>query len=219
MRFSLFCLLIPLFLSASQAEPISGFGAEGGLSLTYQNWDYKSNVDFGAIDFMNNWDNHFNAGVFLQFFDYKYFNLDADITYNQKGGLEKNAFEETSIDNNYNIISVTGTLDMWDRLDYVSFAPRAKFKYPMGKFDPFFSIGPSFDFLINKTSFMVDADIFKKYEVSALYGIGVGYNIDQHFNCFFEFLHQPGISFIYSASTVEVKNDVLKFNVGLLYQL
>jgi hypothetical protein len=205
-------------MSTSQAAPISGFGAEGGLSLTYQNWDYKSNVGFGAIDFMNDWDNHFNAGVFLQFFDYKYFNLNADITYNQKGGLTKNGIQSTGSSDNGEIV-LGPMLEIWDKLDYISFAPRAKFKYPFGKIEPFFTIGPSFDFLINKTSFMVDVDIFKKYEVSALYGIGVGYNIDGHFNCFFEFLHQPGISFIYSNSNVDVKNDVLKFNVGLLYQL
>jgi hypothetical protein len=217
MRFSLFCLVVPLFLSTSFAGPISGFGAEGGLSLTRQNWDYKSGAAY-AIS-MDDWDKHANAGFFLEFFDYKYFDLNADISYNQKGGLKKDAFEKTSIDYNYNI-TVTGTLDMWDRLDYVSFTPRAKFKYPLGKFDPFFSIGPSFDFLVNKSvSEIPPLDDFKKYEVSALYGVGVGYEIDRHLNCFFEFLHQPGISFIYSASTVEVKNDVLKFNVGLLYQL
>jgi hypothetical protein len=217
MRFSLLYFAVSLCFVNSQAGPISGFGAEGGLSLTRQNWDYKSGAAY-AIS-MDDWDKRCNAGVFLQFFDYKYFDLDADITYNQKGGLKKDAFEMASIDYNYNI-TVAGTLDMWDRLDYFSFAPRAKFKYPMGKFDPFFSIGPSFDFLVNKSvSEIPPFDDFKKYEVSALYGVGVGYKIDRHLSCFFEFLHQPGISFIYSNSNVDVKNDVLKFNVGVLYQL
>jgi hypothetical protein len=218
MRFSLFCLVVPLFLSASQAGPISGFGAEGGFSLTYQNWDYKSNVGFGAIDFMNDWDKHFNAGVFIRFLDCKYFSLDADITYNQKGGLTKNGIQSTGSGDNGEIV-LGPMLEIWDRIDYVSFAPRVKFKYSIGKFVPFFSIGPSFDFLVNKSSFLLDVDIFKNYEVSALYGVGVGYKIDRHLSCFFEFLHQPGISFIYSNSNVDIKNDVLKFNVGLLYQL
>jgi Outer membrane protein beta-barrel domain len=218
-RFPLVFLLIPLLLSTSKAGPISGFGAEGGLNLTYQNWDYKSNESFGAIDFMNDWDNHFNAGVFIQFLDCKYFNLDADITYNQKGGLTKNGIQSTGSGDNGEIV-LGPMLEIWDRIDYISFAPRAKFKYPMGKFDPFFSIGPSFDFLVKKsTSEIPPFDDFKKYEVSALYGVGVGYKIGRHLNCFFEFLHQPGISFIYSNSNVDIKNDVLKFNVGLLYQL
>jgi hypothetical protein len=47
----------------------------------------------------------------------------------------------------------------------------------------------------------------------------VGYKIDSHFNCFFEFLHQPSLTFLYSNSNLDIRNQVLKFNVGMLYQL
>jgi hypothetical protein len=94
-----------------------------------------------------------------------------------------------------------------------------KFKYPVWKFEPFFSIGPSFDLLLNKTSQFVNTDNFKKYDVSALYGVGVGYKISTHYYGFFEFLHQPWITDICSNSNVDVMNDTVKFNAGLLYLL
>jgi hypothetical protein len=218
MRFSLLCFAVSLFFVNSKAGLVTGFGAEGGLSLTYQNWEYSNAL--AGVEVMKDWDEHFNAGVFCQFFDYKYFNLDADISYNQKGGLAKNGFEKTGIVDNQ--IIPEGYIDIWDRLDYISIAPRANFKYPMGNFEPFFTIGPSFDFLVKKSTSEIspigDVNV-NKYELSALYGVGVGYKIDSHFNCFFEFLHQPSLTFLYSNSNLDIRNQVLKFNVGMLYQL
>jgi hypothetical protein len=217
MRFSLLYFAVSLCFVNSQAGPISGFGAEGGLSLTYQNWEYSNAL--AGVEFMKNWDEHFNAGVFCQFFNYKYFNLDAEITYNQKGGLAKSAIEITQVGPDGTILGPGPGIDLWDRIDYVSLTPRAKFKYPMGNFEPFLTIGPSFDFLVKKsTSEIPVIGDFNKYELSALYGVGVGYKIDSHFNCFFEFLHQPSLTFLYSNSNLDIRNQVLKFNVGLLYQ-
>jgi Outer membrane protein beta-barrel domain len=219
MRFSLLCFAVSLCFVSSQAGLVTGFGAEGGLSLTYQKWGYSNAL--AGTEVMKDWDEHFNAGVFLQFFNYKYFNLDADIAYNQKGGLAKNGLEKTGIGPNGEIIS-EGYIDIWDRLDYISITPRAKFKYPLGKFEPFLTLGPSFDFLVKKNtsefSPIGDANV-NKYELSELYGVGVGYKIDSHFNCFFEFLHQPSLTYLYSNSNLDIRNQVLKFNVGMLYQL
>jgi hypothetical protein len=216
MRFSLLCFAVSLCFVNSQAGLITGFGAEGGLGLTYQNWEYSNAL--AGVEFMKNWDEHFNAGVFCQFFNYKYFNLFADISYNQKGGLDN--FQGTVVDSFGGEIESGSTIKIWDRLDYISIVPRAKFKYPMGKIEPFFTIGPSFDFLVKKSTseipIIVDAN---KSELSALYGVGVGYIINSHFNCFFEFLHQPSLTFLYSNSNLDIRNQVLKFNVGLLYQL
>jgi hypothetical protein len=216
MRISLICFAVSLFFVNSQAGLVTGFGAEGGLSLTYQNWEYSNGL--AGVEFMKNWDEHFNAGVFLQVFDYKYFNLDADIAYNQKGGLAKNGLVKAGIGPNFEIIQ-EGYIAIWDRLDYISIAPQAKFKYPMGRFDLFCTMGPSFDLLINKSSYLVSIENFKNYELSALYGVGMGYKIDSHFNCFFEFLHQPSLTFLFSNSNLDIRNQVLKFNVGMLYQL
>jgi len=169
---------------------------------------------------MNNWDQHFNVGALCQFFDYKYFNLIADIAYNQKGGLAKSAVEITQVGPNGVILGPGPGIDLWDRIDYVSLAPRAKFKYPMGNFEPFFTIGPSFDFLVKKsTSEIPPIGDVNKYELSALYGIGVGYKINLHFYEYFEFLHQPSLMYLYSNSNLDIRNQVLKFNVGMLYQL
>ena len=90
----------------------------------------------------------------------------------------------------------------------------------MGNFEPFFTIGPSFDFLVKKsTSEIPPIGDVNKYELSALYGIGVGYKINLHFYEYFEFLHQPSLMYLYSNSNLDIRNQVLKFNVGMLYQL
>lgn len=118
-----------LFLGSIEAGLLSGIGAEGGLSLTSQKWDYKSNEDF-AIS-MNDWDQRANAGIFFQFFNFKFFNLNADITYNQKGGIAKQGIQSSSIDSNHQIVPGPWIAE-WDRIDYIGLSSMAKFKYAIG---------------------------------------------------------------------------------------
>ena len=193
-----------LLIVNANAGILTGIGAEGGLSQTHQIGNDKTGL-LGTGFGLKDWDSHFNAGVSAQFFEYKYFNLNLNFTYNRKGGLKKNGIQSTYVDGNNNVV-YGPMLAIWDRLDYISFAPVAKFKYPVWKLEPFFTIGPSFD-------------LFKKYEVSALYGVGVGYRINTHYYGFFEFLHQPGMTYLFSNSNVDWKNDVVKFNLCLLYLL
>jgi hypothetical protein len=226
MRFSMFCLMVYLFFANSHAGVLSGFGAEGGLSLTSQKLNYTTDTKNEFV--MKDWDQHGNAGIFFQFFDVKFINLDLDITYNQKGGLSKNGLLTSHVDPVNGGLVLGPAVDVWDRLDYISLSPRAKTKFTIGRFEPFFTIGPCFDFLIHGSSEFYSTDNFKKYEVSALYGVGVGYNINARLQSFFEFLHQPGITpicseLLYSpgggTSNLDIANDVLKFNVGILYRL
>src|SRR5271157_1293112 len=115
MRKSLICLVFSLFVLNSQAGILTGIGAEGGLSLTSQKWDYKSDTLAAALSsFMKDWDKHANAGIFFQFFDFKHFNLIVDITYNQKGGLDKSAIHSESMGPGFTLIPGPSS-DLWDR--------------------------------------------------------------------------------------------------------
>jgi hypothetical protein len=211
-RAILFCAASSVVLH-SEAGPLSGFGAEGGLSLAHQEWEYKSDL---TIEYrMKDWDSHGNAGLFVHFFHFNHFVLTMAIDYNQKGGLSKNGLQTTLLGAQDQII-LGPYIDVCDRIDFLSFSPRAKFKYPLKKFEAFFSIGPSFDWVINKTSKLVNDDIFKNFEISALYGAGIGYSIKSHVQVFFEFLHQPSITHIYSGPQFDVTNDAMKFNIGVL---
>ncbi|MGB7569161.1 MAG: hypothetical protein WBM07_14975 [Chitinivibrionales bacterium] len=219
MRLSLMCLVFSLLFLNSEAGILTGIGAEGGLSLTSQKWDYKSNTDYAFL--MKDWDQRANAGIFFQFFDFKHFNLIVDITYNQKGGLDKQGIQSTIIgsDGSYEIIPGSW-IAIWDRIDYISLLPRAKFKYKIGFIEPFFTIGPSFDFETRRTfSEIPPITDFKKFDFSTPYGIGVGMSINPHLYGFFEFLHQPSIIPIYSNSNLDITNDGVKFNIGLMYVL
>jgi hypothetical protein len=214
MRISLICLGFSFLFLNAEAGSLCGIGVEGGLSLTSQKWDYKSNLLFYAIP-MKDWDQHANAGIFFQFLNCKYFNLLFDVAYNQKGGLDKHGIPSPLLDANIGILFA-----VWNRIDYLSLSSRAKFKYKIGFIEPFFTIGPSFDFEIMR-SFSDFAPMydFKNFDVSTPYGIGVGMIINSHLYGFFEFLHQPSIVPIFRNSNLDITNDEVKFNIGLMYVL
>ena len=109
---------------------------------------------------MNDMDFHYNAGLYTQFLDYKHVNILLDLSYNQKGGLQKD-------------------VSMRDRLDYLSLSPEFKLKYDFGKFECFFLIGPSFEFMIHRDSYMTNdpSSKFNKFDFSTPYGVGIGYRI------------------------------------------
>jgi hypothetical protein len=210
-------ILLLIFLLATTGWPsqiISGVGIEGGLSSTFQKWNYAD-----GMRFMKEMDQHENIGIFYQFLDFKYVNLLLNIDYEQKGGLD-NEIDSTYIDQNGQIVT-GGKIKMWDRLDYIGFAPRIKAKIRIRGIEPFVTIGASFDYMISKKNEYLGNVIneFKATDIAALYGIGIGVYFTKNLQGFFEFLHEPSVVAIFSNSFVNVKNDLMKFNLGIMYCL
>src|SRR5271157_4172065 len=167
----LFIVTILGLFNLVDANLISGIGVEAGPSITFQKWTYTD-----GIEFMNDMDSHYNVGIYTQFLNFKHVNILLDLSYNQKGGLQKD-------------------VSMWNRLDYISLSPEFKLKYNVSKFEFVFLIGPSFELMIHRDSYMTNdlSSKFNKFDFSTPYGVGVGYRILKNVVMSINFQHQPSI--------------------------
>jgi hypothetical protein len=218
---TVFIFMCGLLLGASVVEalPISGVGVSGGLNLAWQKWDSPL---YGGQGWLPDRSSRGNAGLFVQFLHLRHFNLECDLTYLQKAGADKDIPAYDAFGN------PTGSVDSWVHLDYLSLAPVARFKWQLWRLEPFVKIGPSVDLLLARSSQLLGEteDDFSGYDVSVLYGAGLGFELAGPLSVYAEFLHQPSLIPVLDedhrasgGSTVKVKNDLMRIDVGLLLAL
>lgn len=210
-----FLLYILLLSVTIRAQIISGIGAEGGLNYAFQKWNYTTQMDF-----MKDMDQHYNFGLFCQFLNMKYLNILINLDYDQKGGLDNKTII-ADINSSGELVPGSTKQGIWDQLDYICITPRIKGKIKLSRIEPFVSLGPSMDFMVNRKSAYLENMInnFQTIDISVSYGIGVGYYFNNNLQGFAEFLHKPSLINIYSNPNLKIKNDLMKINVGILYIL
>ena len=203
--------LLLVIVNISNAKIVSGIGAQIGLNSTFQNWDYKTD----DINFMDDIDLHYNAVLSVEMFRINYFNLFLSVSYLQKGGLDNDVIETNAFGQEL------GTVSVWTRLDYICISPALRFNYNINKFNPYLIIGPSFDLAVSKKE-SFDQNIsnqFKEFEISLPFGVGCEYNIINNINLNFNIQYQPSITNLFENSNLTVKNNLFKYDFGILLSI
>ena len=203
--------LLLVIVNISNAKIISSIGAQIGLNSTFQSWNYKPD----DIDVMDNVDLHYNAVFSVEMFKVNHLNLFLSISYLQKGGLDNDVIETDALGREL------GTISDWTRLDYICISPALRFNYRINKIDPYLIIGPSFDLMVLKEeSFDKNiTDQFNEFEISLPFGVGCEYNLINNINLNLNIQFQPSITNLFKNNSLTVKNNLFKYDFGLLFQI
>lgn len=210
--------LVILTTFCSQAQFFGNVGIKSGLSISSQDWDYKTtNIDLGTES---------RTGIYLgittEMLKGKYFSLMADLGYIQKGmqfdvlvATESNpegTDESKTLDNRYNLIS---------------FQSVAKFRLPGKHFEPYLFAGPRTDFYVGFSTndeFGIELDDVAPVTFGASYGIGLDYTFTDVIIAL-EAQHQPDLTYLYNQipspqhGGLSVQNQAFLVTLGVKYVL
>jgi len=151
----LLTFLIVLFVfQETNAQILRDVGIKTGISISKQNWTYKS----GEMTLEKDYRTGLNFALNLEWFNNDYITLITDIGYIQKGFKEE--IMMTSIDN-----PESGPLKTFKtRFDYLYFSPQLKIRKEFNKIIPYVFFGPRIDYQLSyKSDFDLSA-IEKDFE-------------------------------------------------------
>lgn len=185
-----------------------------GLKFTYS----SSGIYHDQIDNFASRRNGFVFAAFYEFRIHKFLSFLPQIEYAQKGFVEKQV--ETN-----EAGEIIQQVKANTRLDYLSIPWLVKFRYPDIKLEPYFILGPRFDYLIHKRNGVfhftqVDfesqfADHLDEFVFGGLVGAGFRLVKIDRLNTFLEFRYQFDFSDSFSnIEEVTVKNN--SYDIGLV---
>jgi opacity protein-like surface antigen len=202
------CVLV--FLSVTHAQSIIGYGIKGGFAVANQNFDYSS---FG-VDTKSNRVG-LSGSAFVELSGFKFISLLTEVNYIQKGMVEKQII--TGEDSPEPL----GTLELDNRVDYISIPILAKMTFRNKFLSPFITIGPRFDFLLSYKSENSFFDtIYEKFgalDIGGDFGAGTEYQISNPFVLLLELRYSHSYSDAYKTKLLSVKNNSYQFLFGLKF--
>ncbi|WP_417601595.1 outer membrane beta-barrel protein [Owenweeksia hongkongensis] len=210
--------LFILTTTYSQAQIFNNVGIKSGVSISSQDWDYKTtNTDLGTESRTGIY-----IGVTTEILKAKYFSLMADLGYIQKG-MQFDVSVAT--ENNPEGTDESKTLD--NRYDFISFQPVAKFRLPGKHFEPYLFAGPRTDFYVGFSTndeFGIELDDVAPVTFGASYGIGLDYTFSDIIITL-EAQHQPDFTYLYNQKPspqhggLSVQNQAFLVTLGVKYVL
>lgn len=199
-------ILVPIVLDAQHNNK--------GLKIAYT----SSGIYHNQINDFASRRNGFNIALFYEFTIHKFLSFLLQIEYAQKGFVEKQVETNDMGDFIKNVNANT-------RLDYLSIPLLVKFRYPEIKLEPYFILGPRFDYLIHKRNGVfhftqVDFESqFADHLDEFVFGgsVGAGFRLAKidRLNTCLEFQYQFDFSDSFSNfEEVTVKNN--SYNIGMV---
>lgn len=213
-----FLVLSSLFMfpQFTSAQFLTGFGIKAGATLSNQKYDYSINIDLDT-----KLKPGFNASLFAEFLDSRYFNLILESGYDQRGYI----LNIPRVDEFGNPI---GNSEYKDRTDYIFAALGAKLKYKSRLFTPYLQLQPRVSFYLGyNTTFPDDVpeqiknlgnpilEDFKKTMFDVGIGAGVEFNRLLPYKVFIEANYNPGLINSFGNSFVKVKEYSFNFKAGI----
>jgi len=204
------CIAI-LAPSISKARVVKSFGLKAGAVVAEQSWDYfagpLSGFDPG---YSNRWG--FDIGSYVEWFNVPYLSLLTEVHYVQKG-MSYKVVEVT-----YNQPTGTGRyITFRPRVDYVSVPVLVKIQLRVSRFEPYFLLGPRFDFLVNRNDEATGLvyDDFNESDIGGTFGVGFELLRLLPVGLLTEFRFSPSFNRSFRGEFLEVKNKSFELLLGV----
>jgi hypothetical protein len=210
---SITVFFIILGVSISDAQFIRAYGIKAGYVKAEQRYNYIPRFSFLAGDSHPIWG--FDAGAFVELFDFPNFSLLTEVNYIQKGRTI--TVWATAVDKN----SSQGYIDLGQReekqrFDYISIPVLAKLRIDGPTLTPFITAGPSFEYLISfPSSDMYDK--FKKSEFAFVFSAGVELSLGVTPKLSVECRYSLPLTNSYKNENVTIDNRILEFLLGVAF--
>ena len=206
----LFIVLLFILSISTYAQIIPSYGLKIGLGITNHSWEYEPPIN-SKLD----WDN--NYGVTIRAFADVAFNniivAEGEIGYSQKG--IRKTIPVTTVQNPDGIGE---SIDVTNKLNYLSLSLIGKIKIETDLFSPFILIGPQYNRLLSSNiakGFEVVYDHFEKDIFSITVGLGSEFKIFS-INALLEYRYERDINNNSKLSTIDIKNYSHTILVGII---
>jgi hypothetical protein len=202
----------------SDCQIVNKWGIKGGLilskiSLSDYNPDFFSSEPSGKYKFLS-----FDAGIFVEFFDSRYFCISTELHYNIKGEEDEKLFK-TMVPVKSGLIEMYEYKYMNDRFHYLSLQFLPRWKYIVNSEDKlYFFAGPKFDLrLSNSSSISESAVKFTNSRLEAGLTLGIGNEIWDLFSFELRFEHNfsNAYSIVYGDESYNRKHNSFYLLAGL----
>lgn len=206
----LFIVLLFILSISTYAQIIPSYGLKIGSGITNHSWEYEPPIN-SKLD----WDN--NYGVTIRAFADVAFNniivAEGEIGYSQKG--IRKTIPVTTVQNPDGIGE---SIDVTNKLNYLSLSLIGKIKIETDLFSPFILIGPQYNRLLSSNiakGFEVVYDHFEKDIFSITVGLGSEFKIFS-INALLEYRYERDINNNSKLSTIDIRNYSHSILVGII---
>jgi opacity protein-like surface antigen len=199
MKSFLILILLTIFTFNVKAQIISGYGLKLGLGISNQSWDYQANLSMDWKDKIS-----ISPRVYADFFNFSFFQLEAEAGYLQKGFKDK-----IPVTTMYQPDGTGEFISIDNSLDYLSISALAKFKYGLGIISPYIIAGPQFNLLLNKSiskGWEIVFDNFKKNNIGLSVGAGAELIKVLPISILIEYRYERDFNDNYNSPNIDIKN-------------
>jgi hypothetical protein len=192
--------------STSQAQLISGYGVKLGMSYANQNFDYTDK----DLKLDTKYLSGTGAGVFVEWLKLPLVGVTTEVLYVQKG------MKVTAVKTTANDPSGVGTIEVNNRVSYLSIPVLAKLKFGGMLIAPYVVAGPRFDVLLSYDSEeKVVYDNFKSTVVGGDIGVGGEFSFILPVALSAELRYSTDFDNSYESDLLKVNNKAFLLLLGL----
>ena len=203
-----FCVI--LNTSTSQARLLRAYGLKAGFIKAEQRWHYSPQSGIDASGISPVWG--FDAGGFVEFFNFPNFSLLTELRYVQRGRtVTVNVVRVADTPQGYIDL---GLQEIKQRFEYISIPVLVKIHFDNEKVTPYVTLGTRFEYLISYPPSPV-YDRLDKFELAAFVAAGMEVNFGFTPKLLFEFNYSQSITNSFKNEFVTVNNRSLSFLLGL----
>jgi len=204
-------LYLIIYANTANSQIINGYGLKIGLTSSTQ----KFNSSDGSKNYLeSNYRLGLNLGIFVELFNFRYFRLEPELYYNQKGVEDEliSTRVDTSSINGY----VEEKISIDNRIDYLTLGINGKFIKEFEHFIPYALAGLRYDLYLDKEIDKLYRDLYKKYDEDIIGGkIGLGIEITKFL--YFPFLIE--CSYNHDFNEVKVKDNLHLRNISYEFKI
>lgn len=205
-----FILTLIIFVSASHAQFIRGYGLKAGTTIANQNWEFSG---IPGADFDNRVG--LNIGIFAEFLNVPFISIVAEVNYLQKGMKEDVPVTTmTQPDGTGEFI----TLDT--RVDYINISALGKLRINTGLFTPYILLGPKLDFEINNRTTIGSHFSYKENFKKNIFGLKVGAGTEINLlpvGLLVEFVYDADYNAVYETPYLKVNSKSYDLRIGIMF--
>jgi hypothetical protein len=214
MKKIIFLVLCVLFIYPhnTSSQFLTSFGIKGGITFSNQKFSYNVSIPEEEHKLMTG----FNASLFLNFFNHKYFGLTTESGFEQRGYVwAAHPYNEFG--------NPLGEVDYGFRTNYIFVQLGPKIKLPGKKVTPYIMLMPRISFYLGNKLIYPDnttvipnyLDDFKKVMFDAGIGAGIELNSLLPFKISIEANYYPGVITSFSSSYLDVWEHSFNIKVGI----
>ncbi len=201
-------ILLSVLYSISNAQLLSDYGIKIGIVSS------KLKIDSREMD--TNLHSVFDKsrlgptmGLFVRYFDVNNFDLETELSYVQKGGIDK--FDITTTTN----LQGTGEYILHDiHYDYIQLRTSLRPKYSIDNIEIYGLVGLSLDYLLSVKNGILPRNKYSDFIWGYTLGFGLSFDNVLNHKISLEFMYDSDINAIYKSQHVQYTNHLLLLRTG-----